>query len=39
VAPVRSALQILEDKAIDDVADDDVARYAVVRVADEIVVI
>jgi hypothetical protein len=35
---VREALQILEDKAIDDVGDDDVARYSVVRVADEIVV-
>ena len=38
VARVRQALQILEDKAVDDVADDDVARYSVVRVADEIVV-
>lgn len=38
VARVREALQILEDKAVDDVADDDVARYSVVRVADEIVV-
>lgn len=35
---LRVALQILEDKAVDDVADDDVARYSVVRVADEIVV-
>jgi hypothetical protein len=35
---VRQALQILEDKAVNDVADDDVARYSVVRVADEIVV-
>jgi hypothetical protein len=32
VARVREALQILEDKAVDDVADDDVARYSVVRV-------
>ena len=38
VARVREALQILEDKAVNDVADDDVARYSVVRVADEIVV-
>jgi predicted nucleotidyltransferase len=38
VARVRQALQILEDKAVNDVADDDVARYSVVRVADEIVV-
>lgn len=38
VARVREALQILEDKAVNDVADDDVARYTVVRVADEIVV-
>jgi hypothetical protein len=38
VARVRQALQILEDKAVSDVADDDVARYSVVRVADEIVV-
>ena len=38
VARVREALQIFEDKAINDVADDDVARYTVVRVADEIVV-
>ena len=35
---MREALQILEDKAVNDVADDDVARYSVVRVADEIVV-
>lgn len=38
VARVRSALQILEDKAVNDVADDDLTRYSVVRVADEIVV-
>jgi len=38
VARVKQALRILEDKAVDDVADDDVARYSVVRVADEIVV-
>jgi predicted nucleotidyltransferase len=38
VARVKRALQVLEDRAVDDVADTDVARYAVVRVADEIVV-
>jgi hypothetical protein len=31
---VRDALQILEDKAVNDVGDDDVACYSVVRVAD-----
>ena len=38
VGRVREALQILEDKAVNDVSDEDVARYSVVRVADEIVV-
>lgn len=38
VARVRQALRILEDHAVDDVADDDVAHYTVVRVADEVVV-
>ena len=38
VARVREALQILEDKAVNDVADEDVARYSMVRVADEIVI-
>jgi predicted nucleotidyltransferase len=38
VARIRQALQILEDHAVDHVADTDVARYTVVRVADEIVV-
>jgi hypothetical protein len=38
VGRLRAALQILEDQAVNDVADDDVGRYAVVRVADEIVV-
>ena len=38
VARVRAALQILEDNAVKEVGDDDVARYSVVRVADEIVV-
>ena len=38
VARIRGALQILEDNAVSEVADGDVARYSVVRVADEIVV-
>ncbi len=38
VALVKRALQVLEDHAVNDVADTDVARYEVVRVADEIVV-
>lgn len=38
VARVKRALSILEDNAVREVADDDVARYAVVRVADEVVV-
>ncbi len=38
VARVRDALQILEDNAVRDVGDDDVGRYSVVRIADEIVV-
>jgi hypothetical protein len=38
VARVKQALRVLEDRAVDQVADTDVARYAVVRVADEIVV-
>ena len=38
VARVRQALRILEDHAADEVADDDVARYTVVRIADEVVV-
>jgi hypothetical protein len=38
VARVKQALRILEDHAVDEVLDSDVARYAVVRVADEIVV-
>ena len=38
VARVKRALRILEDHAVDEVADDDVRRYAVVRVADEVVV-
>jgi hypothetical protein len=38
VVRVREALQVLEDKAANEVGDEDVARYSVVRVADEIVV-
>lgn len=38
VAKIRDALQILEDHAVSEVADGDVASYSVVRVADEIVV-
>jgi len=38
IARVRQALQVLEDRAVNDVADDDVERYSVVRVADEVVV-
>jgi hypothetical protein len=38
VTRIKQGLQILEDRAVDDVADTDVARYTVVRVADEIVV-
>ena len=37
VARVRQGLRVLEDKAVDEVADGDVVRYVVVRVADEIV--
>jgi Nucleotidyl transferase AbiEii toxin, Type IV TA system len=38
IARVKSALRVLPDRAVDDVADEDIRRYAVVRVADEIVV-
>jgi hypothetical protein len=38
VARLKRALRILEDHAIDEVADTDIARYTVVRVADEIVI-
>lgn len=38
VERIRRALQILEDHAVDEVRDGDVAAYEVVRVADEIVV-
>jgi hypothetical protein len=35
---VRKALEILPDKAVTELRDDDLTRYVVVRVADEIVV-
>jgi hypothetical protein len=35
---VRAALRILEDQAVNDVGLDDLTKYSVVRVADEIVV-
>lgn len=38
IARVKQALRVLEDRAVDEVADGDVARYTVVRVADEVVV-
>jgi predicted nucleotidyltransferase len=38
ITRVKQGLRILEDRAVDDVADTDVARYTVVRVADEVVV-
>ena len=38
VALVKLALRVLEDHAADEVADDDILRYSVVRVADEVVV-
>ncbi len=38
VARVKQALQVLEDHAVDELAETDVARYSVVRVADEVVV-
>ena len=38
IARVKSALRVLPDHAVDEVADEDIRRYAVVRVADEIVV-
>jgi hypothetical protein len=38
IARVKGALSILEDNAAAEVADDDVGRYAVVRIADEIVI-
>lgn len=38
VARIREALQILPDRAVLDVADDDIRNYAVVRIADEILI-
>ena len=38
VARVKQGLCVLEDKAANEVKDDDVARYTVVRVADEVLV-
>ena len=38
IARIREALQILSDHAVNDVADDDVRNYAVVRIADEILI-
>ena len=38
VALVKRALRVLEDCAADEIADDDVGRYTVVRIADEVVV-
>jgi hypothetical protein len=38
VERIRQALSHLEDNAVKDVADDEISRYAVVRVADEIIV-
>lgn len=38
IARVRQALRSLPDKAVDEMADTDLDRYVVVRVADEIVV-
>ena len=38
VARVKQGLRVLQDKAVDEVADGDVVRYTVVRIADEVVV-
>lgn len=38
MARVKEALRVLEDRAVDEVAEEDVERCTVVRVADEIVV-
>jgi predicted nucleotidyltransferase len=38
ITRVKQALRILEDRAVDQVSDADMARYTVVRVADEVVV-
>jgi hypothetical protein len=38
VARIRTALRILADRAVDEVGDQDVRHYTVVRVADEVVI-
>ncbi|MGH9312679.1 MAG: nucleotidyl transferase AbiEii/AbiGii toxin family protein [Vicinamibacterales bacterium] len=38
VARLRSALSVLTDNAVAEVADDDIRRFVVVRVADEVVI-
>lgn len=38
IARVKAALSVLADRAATEVQDDEVAKYAVVRVADEVVV-
>jgi predicted nucleotidyltransferase len=38
ITRVKQALRILEDRAVDQVCETDLARYTVVRVADEVVV-
>lgn len=38
VARIREALQILPDRAVTEVGDDDVRNYTVVRIADEILI-
>jgi hypothetical protein len=38
VARLKQALSVLEDNAAHDIAEDDLARYKVVRVADEVMV-
>jgi hypothetical protein len=38
ISRVKQALRILEDRAVEQVSETDVARYTVVRVADEVVV-
>lgn len=38
IASVKKALSVLADNAAQEVADDDVRRYSVVRIADEVVV-
>src|SRR3972149_11434611 len=37
-AKLRQALRILPDQAVSDLRDDDIEKYTVVRIADEIVV-